>query len=247
MDRVWLPPLARDGARFLVTGGERRHLDVLRVRAGDRFLATDGEGSEFLLEVERCTRAEVEARIVEERTPPGGPGDRVTLAFAPPKGTRTEVAIEKAVECGVGRIVPVVTERSIVKARGDTERLARWRRIAASATAQSGRCRLPEIAPFTDLAACLEEAGPGGGRILLAHPGPHARPVADALAGGAPAAPVTILVGPEGGFTDAEADLGRRAGAIAVSLGPHRLRTETAAVVAVALVVASLERGAREA
>jgi 16S rRNA (uracil1498-N3)-methyltransferase len=239
MDRIFLPPTSRDGDRFRVTGAERRHLDVLRVRAGDRLLATDGTGLEFELEAERCTRAELVAVIREERSPAPSPGEQVTLAVAPPKGARMEIAIEKAVECGVGRIVPLMTERSIVKGREDSERLARWRRIAASALAQSGRSRLVEIGEFAPLQRWTA-AGPA--RVLLAHPGADARCVSDVLDPADGAAPITLLVGPEGGFTDSEVAQAVQAGASLVTLGPHRLRTETAAVVAVALVVSSLTR-----
>jgi 16S rRNA (uracil1498-N3)-methyltransferase len=242
MDRVLLPPASRDGARFVVSGAARRHLDVLRVRPGDRFLATDGAGREFLLEAERCTRAELVAAIREERVPPPAPGEQTTLAVAPPKGARMEIAIEKAVECGVGRIVPLVAERSIVKGRGDSERAARWRRVAAAATAQSGRCRLVEISEFSALGDVLAA---GGSRVLIAHPAADARSVAEALRGAGGNDLVSILVGPEGGFTEQEVERARRSGAVPVSLGPHRLRTETAAVVAVALAVASLAGGPR--
>jgi 16S rRNA (uracil1498-N3)-methyltransferase len=209
------------------------------VRPGERFLATDGEGRELVLEAERVSRSELSARVVEERVLPAGPGSALTLAVAPPKGARMDVAVEKATECGVGRIVPLQTERSVVRGRDASERVARWRRIAASATAQSGRARLPEIAPFAALADVLER--PEGARLLLAHRAAGSRPLAAALAGARPGEAVVVLVGPEGGFTEAEIDLAGRRGALAVSLGPNRLRTETAAVVAVALAVAALE------
>jgi 16S rRNA (uracil1498-N3)-methyltransferase len=239
LDRIYLPPELRDGDRFVVVGAERRHLAVLRVHAGERFLATDGCGRELLLEVEETSRSELIARIVEESLLPAGPGRAVTLAVAPPKGARMDVAVEKATECGVGKIVPLLVERSVVRGRDTSERVARWRRIACSATAQSGRTRVPEVAAFTTLDAIL--AANEAGHVLLAHPPPGSRPVPIALAGARPGDLVTILVGPEGGFTEEETEIARHRGAITVSLGPNRLRTETAAVVSVALTVATLE------
>lgn len=244
MDRVFLSPECRGGDHFVVRGEERRHLAVLRVRPGERFLATDGEGREFLLEAERVSRSELAARVLEERDLPEGPGAHVTLAVAPPKGTRMEIAVEKATECGVGRIVPLHCERSVVRGRDDSERVARWRRIACSAVAQSGRARVPEVGPFASLAEVLEAAQ--GERLLLAHLAADSRSVGAALAGAQPDERVTILVGPEGGFSEQEIDLARHGRALAVSLGPNRLRTETAAVVAVALTVALLDGVARE-
>jgi 16S rRNA (uracil1498-N3)-methyltransferase len=233
----------QDGDLFVVRGEERRHLAVLRVRPGERFLATDGEGRELLLETERVSRSELAARIVEERSLPPGPGHGLTLAVAPPKGARMDIAVEKATECGVGRIVPLSTERSVVRGRDASERVARWLRIAGSATAQSGRSRVPEVAPFTSLADALDAASAGR---FFSRFAPDSRSIAAALAGARAGEPVTVLVGPEGGFTEAETELARRRGALAVSLGPNRLRTETAAVVAVALSIAALEGAATD-
>jgi 16S rRNA (uracil1498-N3)-methyltransferase len=237
LDRVFLPRDMLVKGHFVVNGSERRHLaDALRVRRGERFLATDGEGREYLLEAETVAKRELVAAVVEERTRPAGAGALLTLAIAPPKGSRMETALEKATECGVGRVVPIVASRSVVKTRDESERLERWRRVVRSAAAQSGRYRTPvvgSVTPFSD-AIGVE------GRVLLAHPGEDAVPLERALFGVGPGTPVTILVGPEGGFSGREAKEARRAGAAAVSLGKNRLRTETAAIVAVALAIAVL-------
>ena len=246
MDRIFLPASLRSGSRFLVEGAERRHLTALRVRVGDRFLATDGEGREYLLEASGVSKAQVIADVREERTHPPTAGARVTLAVAPPKGARMEIAVEKAAECGVGRIVPLETMRSVVRGKGETERLARWRRLACSATAQSEGVWAPGIAGFTPFAEAVAAARASGGHLLLANPGDAARAVSAVLAGAGADAGVTVLVGPEGGFTDEEIELARREGAVDVTLGPQRLRTETAAVVAVALAIAALHEGEGE-
>lgn len=243
MDRIFLPSALRQGPAFRVDGAERRHLTALRVRAGDRFLATDGEGREYLLAASAVSKAAVVADVVEERARPRGVGARVTLAVAPPKGTRMETAVEKAAECGVGRIIPMLTERSVVRGKEGTERLARWRRVACSATAQSEGVWAPEITAFVPFGEVVESARAAGGRLLLAHPGAAARAVAHVIAELPRESPVTLLVGPEGGFRDEEVELARRAGAVEVTLGPQRLRTETAAIVAVALAVAALHTG----
>lgn len=237
MDRVFLPSALLADDRFIVTGPERHHLaDTLRVRPGDVFLATDGEGHEYVLEADTVSRAELRAKIRERTTLPPGTGLRITLALAPPKGRRMEIAVEKAVECGVGRILPLLTERTVVRSRDDSERLERWRRVARSATAQSGRTRLPYVASPLSFAEALGQPG----RKLVAHRQEGAATVPSALRDIPSDEPVLLLVGPEGGFTDAECEEARRAGAIAVSLGRTRLRSETAAIVAVALAVAAL-------
>jgi len=237
VDRVFLDPGCFSGDSVTVVGQDRRHLaDVLRVSPGERFLATDGEGTEYTLEADRATRQELTARVVEQRTRPPGPGRRLTLAIAPPKGGRMEIAIEKTVECGLGRIVPLDTSRSVVKGRDESARADRWRRVARSATAQAGRCWLTEIGAVRSLKEAFGDAAPG--RILLAHPALTALSIPSALEQAGPDQ-VTIFVGPEGGFTDQELAEGEGFGAVPVSLGPTRLRTETAAIVAVSLAMAS--------
>ena len=242
MDRVFVPASCFTPEEARIEGGTRRHLaDSLRLRSGDRFLATDGEGNEYDLEAGEVGRRTIVARVIEKRSRPAGVGDSLTLAIAPPKGNRMEIAIEKAVECGVGAIVPLVASRSVVKGRDDSERVERWRRVARSATAQSGRFRAPVIGEVRDLNDFLPEAV-ARGPALLAHPGLTASTVAAALADRPAGTAVTLLVGPEGGFTDAEVEEGRRAGATEVTLGPNRLRSETAAIVAVTLALAVLEQ-----
>ncbi|NNE44568.1 MAG: 16S rRNA (uracil(1498)-N(3))-methyltransferase [Gemmatimonadetes bacterium] len=247
MDRVFVPAEAFTDGRAVISGPERHHLaDVLRVHPGERFLATDGCGREYLLQAEAVTRREIEAAIVETRDV-AADGPQVSLAIAPPRGSRMDFAVEKSVECGVARIVPLRAERSVLKGKKDSARAERWLRLARSAVAQSGRVHVPEIAPVVRVGEALTDAA-ARGRVLIAHPGPEAVSIPEALSApealsvsGTPGKPesVTVFIGPEGGFTDAELEEGRRIGATRVSLGPTRLRTETAAIVAVTLALAA--------
>jgi len=238
VDRVFIPPELISGDTATLTGVVRRHLaDSLRVRAGERFLATDGRGLEYLCETEAVDRRRLVARIVSRTERAPRPGHGLTLAIAPPRGGRMEIAVEKAVECGVGRIIPLRCARSVLKDRRESSRPDRWRRVAQSATAQSGRVHLPEV---TDMLSFGDVLAGASGKVLLAHPGLDAWSIPAALGGARPGDPVTLLVGPEGGFTDDEVEEARKAGAMEVSLGPTRLRTETAAIAAVTLVVASM-------
>ncbi len=249
MDRIDLLPELWGAPEFTLDREHARHLvKSLRARPGDRFLATDGAGREATLEVISIDARDARVRVVEERRVPPGAGASVTLAVAPPKGDRMDVAIEKACEIGVGRIVPVTAARSVVRTAPDSARLERWRRIARSAmvqSAQSYAARIEEPASFdaflTEVRAPAGDAPP---RLLLAHPAPDALSVGAALAGRPASSPIALLIGPEGGFTDDEVDRARLAGAALVSLGSTRLRTETAAVVAAALALEALRRAA---
>lgn len=236
---MFVPLESISGDRITVTGALRRHLaDSLRVRPGERFVATDGRGSEYHCEAESVGRRELVARVLERKERKPGTGAGLTLAIAPPRGGRMEIAVEKAVECGVGCIVPLRCSRSVLKDRRESSRPERWRRIAQAATAQSGRVHLPEITAPLALPDALAAAA--GGRMLLAHPGLDAFSIPAALGGCRPGERVSLFVGPEGGFTDEEVGQAREAGALEVSLGPTRLRTETAAIAAVTLVMACL-------
>jgi 16S rRNA (uracil1498-N3)-methyltransferase len=172
--------------------------------AGGRLSCRFGPSLEPVGDVERVARAVPE----------------VTVAFAVVKGQRPEWAVQKLTEIGVDRIVPLVTARSVVRwpAGESAAQLARLRRVAREAAVQSRRLWLPAVDPVTPFAALA-----GGPAACLAHPG-----------GGPPSlGRPLVLVGPEGGWDDAELAAGR--GGALVGLGPSVLRTETAAVVAGAL------------
>ncbi len=244
MDRIFIPTESVNGGTVTLEGESHRHVaKALRVRPGDRLVATDGAGREILLEIDSVERDASRARVIEEHRCGRGPASAVTLAVAPPKGDRFDIAIEKACEIGVGEIIPLVAERSIVLVDPESARLDRWRRIARAAMVQSEQAWIAEIAAPADVDGVMRERGSSGlrpSRCLIAHPAEDSLRVREALREIGAGEGVVILVGPEGGFTDGEVLRARRAGAVAVSLGSTRLRTETAAVVAAALAVEAL-------
>jgi len=225
-------------ARSRIAGGRARLAPeewhylrhVLRLPAGAPLAVFDGEGGEHPAvlpaageELELGPRREVAA-----------PAAVVWLAFAPPRGDRGDLLVEKAVELGVARLAPFEAARSVVKLdreRG-AARAARWRRIAAEAARQCGRAEVPVVDEPMPLAAALALGPPGLRRLLFYEGG--GEPLHEHLD---PAAPGHLaLVGPEGGFTPAEVGAALAAGARVVSLGPRILRAETAGIAAVALL-----------
>jgi 16S rRNA (uracil1498-N3)-methyltransferase len=161
----------------------------------------------------------------------------VILAQGLPEGSKMDWIVEKAVELGAAAIQPLAAQRSVVRLAGDRadKRLAHWQGVVVSASEQCGRNRLADVAPVQDLNRWLGQGAAGGVRILLS-------PRADASLAHwtrqAPAQDVTLLVGPEGGFTDQEEDAALAAGALALSMGPRVLRTETAGLAALAILAA---------
>lgn len=241
MHRFLLPPEACRGDAVTLDEADSHHAArVLRLNPGDAVEVLDGAGTRLTCRLsavgKRAVTAAVEARV----TTPAEPF-AVTLALALLKGRALDYAIQKATELGVRVIQPLAAERCVAHvAPGDlSAKLAGWRATAAEACKQCGNPWLPEIRAPIPVVELPRTAGPG--TLLVASLEPGGRRVADALAG-RPAA-VTICLGPEGDFTPAEYAALRAAGALPVTLGPHVLRADTAAITALALTLDALRAG----
>ncbi len=203
---------------------------VLRQRRGDRVLLFSGDGNGYEAEVQNAdTRAcEVHVGAATEHDPP--PRLRLHLAQALIKGERFDFVMQKATELGVTDIWPLETERTEVHIEGPRviRRETHWQRILESAAEQCGRLRLPILhAPLT-LPALFQASL--GARILLLDPG------APPLSGAAPLTDTLLLVGPEGGFSDAERTSAQANGALSIGLGRFILRADTAPLAALAVL-----------
>lgn len=218
-----------------LTGDQARQIaEVLRLAPGARIvLVKDGEEAE--LELLRVTRGAVEGNVVERRPASGEPRARITLALPLLRGDRGEEVVEAVTQLGVSRIVPFTSERSVVRELSDKKK-ERWERIARESAETARRGRVPEIAPLTvwsELFEVLERP------VLVAWEGERDAPLRKAIPGGAGA--LSMVIGPEGGLSAEEIATARSHGATTVSLGPRNLRSETAAVAAVAQVAGVLE------
>jgi 16S rRNA (uracil1498-N3)-methyltransferase len=217
-----------------IAGEDAHHLTrVLRVEAGQKYEISDNQRV-FLAEVEQARKTRVVFRVLEELDAPAVPV-RVSLAVALIKFDRFEWMVEKATELGVEAVFPVETERSEkgLLAAGQ-KRVERWRRIARESSQQSRRAKLPEIADPSPLHAF--PSGEFAIRYLLDEGA--SLPVLDAVpADRTPADRVCVLIGPEGGWTAGERER-LLPGWTAISLGPQILRTETAALAALSIVMA---------
>lgn len=219
--------LAEEDARKIVT--------VLRMRSGDRVTLIDSASQQFeaILRIDGNTvRAELgqcrAAARSESRT-------MVSVAQAVPKGQKMDFVVEKLTELGVASIFPIYTERTIVNELG-SNKLERWRRLAKTAAQQCGRAEVPRIyEPLTFRE--LPERFSGFDAVLLAWESARPIPLAALLPRlVARARRVLVVIGPEGGFSHAEAEAAQRAGAQLISLGERILRTETAGIVALVLI-----------
>ncbi|HWZ46566.1 MAG TPA: RsmE family RNA methyltransferase [Candidatus Saccharimonadales bacterium] len=231
--RLWIADRAADGRAYL-TGDNALHLArVLRARKGQQFDIV-AEGVLHVGTVLSISDDQVEFELgpaVEESSLP-----EVNAVISIYKFDRFEWAIEKLTELGVSRLLPVISRRTEPHlARAAEKRVERWRKIAHEAAQQSRRIAPPEIAPPTALAQALLQTT--GSRIVLSEL--EEKVSLKAALAGCPA-PLTLALGPEGGWTTEEAEGFRKAGWKAASLGSTILRAETAAIAAVAVVMAEI-------
>lgn len=224
------PPIT--GASVRLAGAEAHHLaHVLRVQAGDEVLLFDGSGAQFSAAVRRIGRAGVELTVLARTEVDRESRRGCVLGVALPKGDRQAWLVEKAVELGVARLVPLATERGVAL---PTDRaLGRLRRTVIEASKQCGRNRLMAVEPALGAGEFFGSAPREAGRFLA---DPGGEPLDAARLGGGE---LWFAVGPEGGFTEAEARQADAAGWRRVSLGPRTLRVETAAICLAALAAAS--------
>lgn len=224
LPRLFVRHALADGATVELDRDQANYLgNVLRLGEGAELLVFDGLSGEWLARVAEAGKKRMalacERKIRDIEQVPD-----LWLAFAPVKRTQTDWLVEKATELGAARLIPVITQRTIVE-RVKVERL---RSISIEAAEQCGRTSLPEISAPLPLAQLL---GLQAKRTLYFADESGGKAAALAFVPG----PATILTGPEGGFTDAERVLVRAVpGAMAISLGPRILRAETAALAAVA-------------
>jgi 16S rRNA (uracil1498-N3)-methyltransferase len=210
---------------------ESHHIrKVLRARPGSLVEAVDASGRLFTTEL---VSGDVVRVIQEEVRPQVGSGE-LTLYQAVPKGKRMELVVEKAVELGVDRIVPLTTERGVVRPDGKGGKQARWARISEAAARQALRLKVPEVAEVASFPDAVRE--PEGSKVLL-----HNDPGVESLEALEISSPVSVFVGPEGGWSEQELRTARDAGAQVAHLGPYRLRSETAGIAAVSRVRTILE------
>jgi 16S rRNA (uracil1498-N3)-methyltransferase len=214
---------------------ERHHVyKVLRGREGDRIEVVDSIRRLFVAELAR----KGEATLLKERIVAQGARGaevKVTLYQAIPKGRHMDLVVEKATELGVTRVVPLITQRGVVRTTEGDGRTRRWRRVAGAAAKQSLQLRVPEVAETAPFLEMVSEAGQTG---VLLHNEPALPLLEDVVA---PGAAVGLFVGPEGGWSEGELAVAQEAGLALASLGPFRLRSETAGIAAVARACAVRE------
>jgi len=230
------PPLLPHSMIDLPENAARHACRVLRLRVGDDLVLFDGAGGEYAARIAAVDRQRVAVEVLEWRDAECEAPINVTLVQALQSGEKMDMTMQKAVELGVSRIVPVASKRSVVRLDGERalRRLVHWRGVVASACEQCGRNRVPPVSPLAGLDRWLgEPAGAGVLRLMLA---PGAAQTLDSLAPPAAGGDVELLIGAEGGLSPEEVAMASAAGYVSIRLGPRILRTETAGLAALAAI-----------
>ena len=240
--RRFFVPLGSLRARNVTLGADLAHRlgRVLRLKRGDRVLLSEGGAREYEVQLTGVSPYAITGVVLAEREAQAEPEVSLVLYQSLIRANRFDLVLEKGAEIGVARFVPMITARSLVQGDGEpaAARGERWRRIVIEAAEQSGRGRPPRV----DAPLPFEEAvRQARGVKIMPYEGERARSMGAYLRGLSRLPDiVSLFIGPEGGFEDSEVDLAREAGAEIVSLGPRILRSETAGIVASALVLDAL-------
>lgn len=244
--QFYAPPDCFRSRRMLLDGAEAKHIaKSLRKSPGDTIYVADGTGNRHEVVLNHVRPEQVVGTVQATEAGAGEPPYRLTIGLGLLKNrNRFETFLEKAVECGVHRIIPLYTGRTEV----ESLREKRAENILIAAMKQSGRSVLPELTAPTPLPDVLDAASAGRDGRWICHEAAQAPSLATAVRSSRPSSPAKprdagadrpeflVIIGPEGGFSEEEVDAARDAGVRPVRLGPHRLRAETAGIVAASAV-----------
>ncbi len=237
LPRFFITPDQVHGPRIIVSGDDLRHIRmVLRKQPGDMLCLLDGQGREYTARIVRSERSVIVTEIVSEsrrevRYP------HVTLGQGLPKSDKMDWIVQKATELGASGIVPLITERTIVKVKDEGKRTGRWQKIAREAAMQSARPDIPRIGDIKIFHDFIMTLDPGPMTLLLFPWEEGTEPIKNVLRQKPGARNIVVLIGPEGGFSSVEAGMAEEKGFHLVSLGPNILRTETAAVAVLSMIL----------
>ncbi|MBI4687098.1 MAG: 16S rRNA (uracil(1498)-N(3))-methyltransferase [Nitrospirae bacterium] len=252
MTCIFLPQEEITSNEIRIKGEQARHLSVLRIKQGETIRIFDGKGNRYTSKVVSAHKKEFIVEIIEKEAFSAESPLSITLAQGMPKGDKMELIIQKAAELGVRTIVPVITEHADVR---ETAKLERWRKIALSASEQCGREKIPEVeepVPFEKFlknfpsplfvkegyqkSPPLKKGDEGGFLGIIFAEEQKERNLKQTLTNFTGIKNITLLIGPEGGFSSTEVASAKEKGFLTASLGPRILRTETAAITALSII-----------
>lgn len=245
MHRFFAEPDACKGEWIRLSGEDRNHIkNVLRLKTGEQITVCSGDDLEYVCEIVEFTETEVLAKVIDVLGSSSELPVEITLYQGLPKSDKMDFIIQKAVELGADRIVPVITKRTIVKLDPGkaAKRLKRYQAIAVSAAKQSKRSRIPKVGPIMHFSEALKDAETMDMNLIpyeKAKGMQYSREIVQQLPG---KHTLGIFIGPEGGFAEEEIEAARAIGASCITLGRRILRTETAGLAVLSILMFTLEQ-----
>lgn len=242
MYRIRIPSRAQQGETITLPAAEAHYVArVLRLRPGEVVEAFDGVAGEYRLQLTAVSAAGVCGRVVMAHEDASTASTRLILGQALPKGARMDLVVEKCSELGLTTLVPLYTERTVVRVLPEKigDKVARWRRVAAAAARQCRRSTFLDIQMPLSVAECCARYADAAVKMVCWE-GERQQGLRQHLERGARREPVVALIGPEGGWTAQEITTARSYGFVTVHLGPRILRTETAAIAVTSILQYSL-------
>lgn len=244
MHQFFVTPMQVREDRIYIEGQDVNHIkNVLRMKVGEQLKISDGNNRRYLCEIEEMTAQEVCVRIVEEQQVNTELPSKIYLFQGLPKGDKMELIVQKAVELGVYEVIPVATKRAVVKLdeKKAAKKVERWNTIAESGAKQSGRNVIPKVAKVMSYKEALAYAKELDVLLIpyeLAEGMEETRQVIEEIKKGAS---IGVFIGPEGGFETEEVEQAMKSGAKALTLGRRILRTETAGLTTLSILMYHLE------
>jgi len=231
MRRFYAPLEKFNNSEITLNLEETRHLrDVLRLRESEKVQVFDGLGKEFLCEIETIGKKESVLKIIHEITSKSPESKlNLTLAVAILKGEKFDLVIQKAVELGATKFIPIITKRTGVKLKDADKKLERWQRIILEASKQCGRAKLMEIESPTNFESLVKKSDGENFVLFSERNGENFSAIKSSLN-------ITAIIGSEGGWEDSEIELAQNNGVQIVTLGGRILRAETAVIAISALL-----------
>lgn len=244
MQHFFVPPSQVGEGEILVTGPDVNHMrNVLRMRPGEELVVSDGNNRQYRCAVDHYEGENAFLSILEEKETDTELPSRIYLFQGLPKQEKMEWIVQKSVELGVCQVIPVATRRSVVRLdeKKAAKKVARWQQIAESAAKQAGRGYIPQVGDVQSYARALEQAAELDVVLIPYELERDVRRSREILEGIRPGQSVGIFIGPEGGFEKEEVEAALAAGAHPISLGRRILRTETAGLTVLSLLMFHLE------
>ena len=244
MPRFFVDRSQVQGEEIVIQGNDVNHIkNVLRMRPGDELSLSDGEGMDYFCKISSIERDEVRVNIENSWNSYVELPVKLYLFQGLPKGDKMELIIQKAVELGVYEIIPVRTKRAIVKLddKKESKKIARWQQIAEGGAKQSGRGLIPEVKSVMNFAEALKYAASLDAALIPYEKAEGIEKTREIVHGLKGKQSVAVFIGPEGGFDETEIEAAMSAGACPVTLGRRILRTETAGLTMLSILMFEFE------